>query len=214
MGVVRRPEKKPMTHDIEEIIDEGVNSQLQNLAIQALLKKAEEITLDKLAELRDSDRYGPVVRQVSLQKMIDVYVTENNLVEGSEPKAEVVSAPRRKKGGRKASSRKNGTASAGGGGGSAPPGKKVNFRDEEAKQQYAAHVEATIQERGGEPVSTTELTDICGGSSNQARGILQGLVDEGKVVSTGQARATRYYWKAGAPAEVIAEFEAQVPNQA
>lgn len=217
-----------MPNEIESIIDEGVNSQIRTLAVQAMLRKAGQISLDKLADLRNSDRYGPVMREVSLQELIDAYVEVNHLVPGgddgkvAEPVATVVSSGKgsgKKKKAKKSSSAKNGQASSrkagkGGGGGSAAPGRKVNFRDADAKQKYAEHVEAVIRDRGGEPVSTTELTDICGGSSNQARDILQALVESGSVVSTGQARATRYYWRAGASAEVIAEFEASVPQAA
>lgn len=208
-----------MPNEIESIIDEGVNSQIRGLAVKAMLAKAGDITLDKLADLRGSERYGPVMKEVTLQELIDAYVSAKGLVEpGDEPRATVVAAPSGgssgKKKTKKKASRKNGTRSKGkgGGGGSAAPGRKVNFRDADAKQKYAEHVEQVIEQRGGEPVSTTELTDICGGSSNQARDILQGLVDAGKVVSTGQARATRYYWRAGASPEVIAEFESQVPQ--
>lgn len=211
-----------MPNEIESIIDEGVNSQIRGLAVKAILGKAGDITLDQLAGLRDSERYGAVMKEVSLQELIDAYVDTNHLVEGvamdDAPVATVVSRPAsgagKKKSARRKASPRNGAASRkgkGGGGGSAAPGRKVNFRDADAKEKYASHVESEIENRGGEPISTTELTDLCGGSSNQARDILQELVKGGRVICTGLARATRYYWRAGATPEVIAEFEANVP---
>lgn len=205
-----------MTTEIETIIDQGVNAQIRGLAVKAILDKAGDIPLAKLGELRNSERYGPVMHQVTLQELIDAYVEAHGLgpgVDDSAPQVRIKSVgPKVAK--KKAKKTTNGKGVVGGGGGSAAPGRKVNFRDAEAKAAYIGAVRAEIQGRAGEPISTTELTDICGGSSNQVRDILLSLVDTGDVVCTGQARATRYYWRAGASAEVIAEFEAQVPQQA
>jgi hypothetical protein len=206
-----------MTTEIESIIDQGVNAQIRGLAVQAILNKAGDIPLAKLAELQTSDRYGPVMEQVTLQELIDAYVEQHGLAPGvddDKPKARVVATKGKAKKKKSTSGSKARSKGKGGGGGSAAPGRKVNFRDADAKAAYAEAVRGEIQARGGQPISTTELTDICGGSSNQVRDILLSLVEDGEVVCTGQARATRYYWRTGASAEVIAKFEAEVPQAA
>lgn len=79
------------------------------------------------------------------------------------------------------------------GGGTALPGCKVNFRDPDQKDAYFSAVTDVISKNPG-PISSTEILNIVGGSSNQVRQALQPLILEGLVTATGKARATRYEW--------------------
>lgn len=204
---------------IESTIDADLAGHLRGLVLQSLLKNAGAAKLAELVKFTEHDRFGTVASDISLQEIIDAYVETNHLVEGSAlPEPEP--APARRKAGKKASKKtpkkrapkkKGGdNRRKGGGGGSAEPGRQVNFRDPDERQRYSEGIETMVRDRAGEPVSSTELVDQCGGSSNQAREILKALVDLLKVVYVGHARATRYYWRANASAEVLAEFEKQV----
>lgn len=124
---------------------------------------------------------------------VDVIVSESKVVElvammvldkDSDPVPVV--KPRQKS---KSKSKKYG----GGGGGTALPGRKVNFRDPDQRDAYFAAVTGVISKNPG-PMSSTEILEIVGGSSNQVRQALQPLILEGLVVTTGEARATRYEW--------------------
>lgn len=201
---------------LEASINEDLNKHLRATVLKSLLKNG-STKLPDLVKLTEHTKFGEAASSISIQEIIDTYVEANNLVEGgAEPvapapaKGKAKKKAAKKKTSKKKSSRKTGGGNRkGGGGGSAEPGRQVNFRDPDEKQRYANGIEAIVKERAGEPVSSTELVDACGGSSNQAREILKGLVENNKVVYVGQARATRYYWRENATAEIIVEFNKQ-----
>ena len=201
---------------IENSIDQAISAQARGLVVKALLDQAGDTTLPDLVKLCDSAKYGDVAKKISLQEVIDAYVETQKLVpEPEEGKVEAPAAPSKpaskkgKKASKKRAAKKRPSKSSGkgGGGGTAAPGREVNFRDPEEKQRYYNQIESMVQERGGEPISSSEIVDACGGSSNQAREILRQLEKEAKVVYTGKARATRYYWKVNATPEIIAQYE-------
>lgn len=199
---------------IENSIDEALSAQARGLVVKALLDQAGDTKLPDLVKLCESAKYGEVAKEVSLQEVLDAYVEAQGLVpepEGGSP-APSPSKPASK--GKKAAKKKTAKKRAsrkskgkGGGGGTAAPGREVNFRDPEEKQRYYSQIEGMVKERGGEPISSSEIVDACGGSSNQAREILRQLEQESKVVYTGKARATRYYWREGASTEIVTQFE-------
>ena len=203
---------------IENSIDEALSAQARGLVVKALLDQAGDTTLPDLVKLCESAKYGDVAKKISLQEVIDAYVETQKLVPEPEGEAVVAPAPSKpasKGKGKKASKKKTAKKRAskgsskgkGGGGGTAAPGREVNFRDPDEKQRYYSRIESMVQERGGEPISSSEIVDDCGGSSNQAREILRQLEKEQKVVYTGKARATRYYWRANATPDIIAQYE-------
>lgn len=201
---------------IENSIDEALSAQARGLVVKALLDQAGDTKLPDLVKLCESAKYGEVAKEVSLQEVLDAYVEAQGLVpepEGSDAENPTPSKPAapskgkkaKKKTAKKRASRKS--KGKGGGGGTAAPGREVNFRDPEEKQRYYSQIEGMVKERGGEPISSSEIVDACGGSSNQAREILRQLEQESKVVYTGKARATRYYWREGASTEIVTQFE-------
>jgi len=204
---------------IETSIDEALHAQARGLVVHTLLTKAGDVSLTDLVKLTESEKYGDVAQQISLQELIDAYVEKEGLVpeqyEGktasspSKPAAPAKGKKTSKKGAKKGGTKRRPTSSAskGGGGGTAAPGREVNFRDPDEKQRYYSQIEGLVRDREGEPISSSEIVDACGGSSNQAREILRQLEQEGKAIYTGKARATRYYWKAQAKPEILAQYE-------
>lgn len=81
----------------------------------------------------------------------------------------------------------------GGGGGTPVPGREVNFRDPLKRAAFAATIERIVATCDGQ-ISSTQIQDEVGGSSNQVREILDQLREQGKVERNGKARATRYRW--------------------
>lgn len=209
-----------MIDAIETSIDEALHAQARGLVVKTLLTKAGDVTLPDLVKLCDSAKYGDVAKKISLQEVLDAYVEKEGLVPdgdgGDAPEPSRPAAPSRGKGkkaskkktGKKRASRKSSTAKGkGGGGGTAAPGREVNFRDPDEKQRYYGQIEGMVKEREGEPISSSEIVDACGGSSNQAREILRQLEQEKKVIYTGKARATRYYWREGADPKIVGQYE-------
>lgn len=208
---------------IESSIDEDLKVHMRGLVLKGVLKNAGTTKLPDIVKLTEHARFGDVASNISLQEIIDAYVEGNNLVEQTmeDPPPSPPAGKGRRKASKKKAAKKASKKAAkkkassdevdrkGGGGGSAKPGHQVNFRDPDERSRYANSIETMVREREGGAVSSTELVDRCGGSSNQAREILKTLVDEGKVVYTGNARATRYYWRSQATDEILAEFQKQ-----
>lgn len=214
-----------MLDQIDQDVERGIERQIRMIGVSALLKNS-SVTLDEIVKLTGHTKYGEHWKKISLQEVIDAYVEKNKLVIGEPTVSEVtieVHPPPKKKAAKKAPRKKpepktedaaepkDGKKKKGGGGGSAE--RPVNFRDPQAKAEYVAQVEAIVREANGGPVSSSELTSACGGSSNQVRDILFQMVKEKTVVYTGKARATRYFWREKADPKVIQEFNEQVAEQ-
>ena len=218
--------------NLDHVIEKHFQEQVRGVVISSLLGEAEKITLGDLGEwVAKSERYGPHARALTLQDIFDSYTESLGL--RKEEEAEVVVEPVQKpRGGRKkGSGKKKGKKAAPPvaakkkprkkrvgndedtirrGGGSAEKGREVNFRDTEAKKLYQDGIRDLIQTEQGGPISSSDIVDRSGGSLNQVRLILLGLVEEGTVVHTGKARATRYFWREDASSDVMEQFEREI----
>lgn len=203
---------------IETSIDQALSAQARGLVVKALLDQAGDTKLPDLIKLCESTKYGDYAKQISLQEVLDAYVEAQGLVpeepgnDAPAPSSKPAAPSKgkkssKKKTGKKRAKRSSRSKGKGGGGGTAAPGREVNFRDPDEKQRYYNQIEGMVKERGGEPISSSEIVDACGGSSNQAREILRQLEQEAKVVYTGKARATRYYWRENASADIVGQYE-------
>lgn len=214
------------TENIDSVIDKLFQEKIRGVVITSLLGEARKITLGDLSEwVSESDKYGPTARSMTLQDLFDAY-TDGTGMDG-EPVVEVApSAPIRGKQQQqlpkvkahakpKATKKvdKDDDGSVRRGGGSAEKGREVNFRDATKKQEYRGSIMDLIMDRKGKSVSSSEIVKMSGGSLNQVRIILLSLVAEEKVICTGKARATRYFWRDQASASVLAEFERDQVDQ-
>jgi uncharacterized protein (DUF1330 family) len=215
--------------NLDTVIEKHFQEQVRGVVISSLLSEAEKITLGDLSEwVAQSERYGPHARSLTLQDIFEAYnLSQFGKIDESEPVQEVeVAKPRggrkkgsgKKKGGKKKKSvAKKPRKKTGNdediirrGGGSAEKGREVNFRDTDAKKRYQDGIRDLIEAEGGGPISSSEIVERSGGSLNQVRMILLGLVREGTVVHNGKARATRYYWRENATDEVMSQFEREL----
>ncbi len=208
--------------NLDTVIEKHFQEQVRGVVISSLLSEAEKITLGDLSEwVAQSERYGPHARSLTLQDIFEAYsLSQFGKIDESPAIAVEVAKPRggrkkgsgKKKGGKKKPRKKTGNDEdlIRRGGGSAEKGREVNFRDTDAKKRYQDGIRELIKVEEGGPISSSEIVERSGGSLNQVRLILLGLVREGTVVHNGKARATRYYWRENATDEVMSQFEREL----
>lgn len=170
---------------LESGIDEKVADQFRSVILKLLLKLSGKLTLADLTQLTESKKYGEVASGMRLQELLDAYVESENL--GPEP--EVVEKPKR---GRKVKSES---------------GDDMDLRVPGARQEYEDSVSSVVEGNSGGETAASQIEEECKGSKTQVRQALKELIKSGVVVYNGKARATRYFWKAAASAEVLEAYE-------
>lgn len=166
---IRRPIKIDVQKNMDEMFEDKRLINAFAIIVEERLNKRKNLQDTEILNLiGDEKLYQAVMKQLESQGLVKALTTWSRVDKDRKHKPKV---------------RK-------GGGGGTPVGKVIRFRDISEKRKYVTNIADLLKKR--KKLSTSEVTQVLGGSPNQVRAVLIAFEQCGWVSYRGKARATRY----------------------